>query len=499
MRLTDLLTPSRAAMPPPALDRDPEITGLTADSRAVGPGYLFAALPGASMDGRDFIPDAIARGAVAILAPEGTILAPDGTALKDPDADVPVVTDPDPRRRLSLMAAKFFDGQPRIAAAVTGTNGKTSVAWFTRLIWAELGHRAASLGTLGLMAPDAEPKPTLTTPDPVALHAELRALADDGVDYVVLEASSHGIEQSRMDGVALTAAAFTNLTRDHLDYHGSFEAYRAAKLRLFDTMLPDGATAVLNADAPDFPLFAKTWRDKGGKVLSFGTAGEDIRLEGAVPEADGQRLTVTMAGKQREFLLPLAGAFQASNVLCALGLVIACGDDAEAAVEILPRLTGVPGRMEMAARRSNGAPVYVDYAHTPDALENVLRALRPHTKNRLVAVFGCGGDRDTGKRPLMGEIGNRLSDVPIVTDDNPRTEDAAAIRREVMAACPNGREIGDRAEAIRAAAALLEPGDILVVAGKGHETGQIVGDEVKPFDDRIQAREAVASIDGGAP
>ena len=491
MRLTELLTDNGTRRPAPKLSDDPEIAGLTADSRAVSEGYLFAALPGSSLDGRRFIGHAIERGAVAILAPAGTSL--DHAASGRP---VQIVTDDNPRRRLALMAARFFGGQPRIAAAVTGTNAKTSVASFTRQIWTELGHRAASLGTLGLVAPDAPPKATLTTPDPVGLHAELRTLADDRVDHVVLEASSHGIEQSRLDGVVFSAGAFTNLTRDHLDYHGSFDAYRAAKLRLFDTVLPEDAVSVLNADADDFETFETVCRARGIRTMSYGVKGEDLRVESIQPRPEGQLLTATVFGTRYEIELPLPGAFQAGNALCALGLVVACGDEPSEAVETLSRLTCVPGRLELVARRANGAPVYVDYAHTPDALESVLRALRPHTAGRLVVVFGCGGDRDRGKRPLMGEIAARLADIPVVTDDNPRGEDPAAIRREILAACPGALEYGDRAEAIREAVSMLAPDDLLVVAGKGHETGQIVGDTVRPFDDAVCARDAVAACDG---
>ncbi len=490
MRLSELIA---APAIPAATAADPEIAGLTADSRTVAPGYLFAALPGGRADGRDFIADALARGAAAVLAPPGTTL--DGNA-------VPLITEDDPRRGFALLAARFFGAQPAIAAAVTGTNGKTSVVWFTRQIWSALGHRAASLGTLGLDADDfpddgdSDGGAALTTADPVTLHRRLAALASAGIDHLALEASSHGLEQARLDGVRLSAGAFTNLSRDHLDYHGTMDAYRAAKLRLFERLLPDGATAVLNADADDFKAFRDAARAGGRRIISFGRGGADIRLLELTAQAGGQLLEIDLFGKRRTVLLGLPGEFQAANALCALGLVIACGDDADKALDALAGLQGVPGRLQLVARRANGAPVYVDYAHTPDALSHVLSALRPHTERRLVVVFGCGGDRDRGKRPEMGAIAARLADTIIVTDDNPRFENAAAIRRGILDACPDAVETFDRAEAIHHAAAALDGGDVLVIAGKGHEQGQIVGENVLPFDDAEVAGKAVAAIDG---
>jgi UDP-N-acetylmuramoyl-L-alanyl-D-glutamate--2,6-diaminopimelate ligase len=473
----------------PGATADPEITGITADSRQVLPGFLFAALPGAARDGRAFIADAIAKGAVAVLAAPGTDLADTGVAL---------VTDDDPRHALALAAARFYARQPRTICAVTGTNGKTSVADFTRQIWTALGHRAASLGTLGIRAPGFAVKGALTTPDPVALHASLARLVADGVERLAIEASSHGLDQSRLDGLRLTAAAFTNLTRDHLDYHADMDAYRAAKLRLFDAILPRGATAVLNADSPDFGAFATVCRGRDQTVMSYGAKGEALRLEGVAPHAHGQRLRFSAGGRHFETELALVGGFQAHNALAALGLVAASGDALIDAAAALDRLIGAPGRLQLVATHKSGAPVYVDYAHTPDALETVLRALRPHTEKRLSVVFGCGGDRDRGKRPEMGRIATALADRVIVTDDNPRSEDPASIRAAIMAAAPGAREIGDRAEAIYAAASELEPGDVLVLAGKGHETGQIVGGEVRPFDDAEVARAAIAALGGKA-
>ncbi len=469
---------------------DPEIRGLSADSRNIKPGYLFAALPGERVDGRDFIADALARGAAAILAPSGTALPPQTTA--------GLVTGDDARRGLALLAARFYGAQPRIAAAVTGTNGKTSVAWFTRRIWERLGHCAAAMGTLGVSDPGGTQGAGLTTADPVTLHGNLRALADDGIDHVVIEASSHGIEQRRLDGVRLAAGAFTNLTRDHLDYHHTMDAYRAAKLRLFDAVLPPDSAAVLNADADDYPFFFAVAQARKLRVIAYGRTAEQIRIDRIEPKAGGQRLDITLFGRSRTIDLPLPGGFQARNALCALGLAVACGDDADDAAAALEQLDSPPGRLELVGRRANGAAVYVDYAHTPDALATVLAALRPHTVGRLVALFGCGGDRDRGKRPQMGAIARDLADLAIVTDDNPRSEDAAAIRAEIMAGCQDATEIGDRAEAIHHATAALMPDDVLVIAGKGHETGQIVGDRVLAFDDAAVAAAAIAALDGRA-
>ena len=464
-----------------------EIAGLTADSRLVAPGFLFAAVPGTKADGRRFIGPAIEAGAAAILAPEGTAL-PDG-------ASAALVEARNVRAALARMAAAFYGAQPETMAAVTGTNGKTSVAHFTRQIWALLGHRAASLGTLGLMLPDGTTKPSLTTPDPVTLQADLAALAKDGVDHAVMEASSHGLEQSRLDGVKLRAAGFTNLSRDHLDYHGTEEAYFEAKKRLFSELLPDDGTAVLNADVPQFAALAAATK---GKVFSYGRAGESLRVLRAEPSETGMTLALSVYGDPIDVELPLAGAFQSWNALCAAGLAIACGADTDRVLAALPKLSGVPGRLQLAGRLSSGAPVYVDYAHTPDGLDTVLRALRPHTAARLVAVFGCGGDRDRGKRPMMGAIATRLADVAVVTDDNPRSEEPAAIRAEIMAGAPGATQIGDREAAIRHAVGLLSAGDVLVVAGKGHETGQIVGDTVRPFDDVAVCRAAILDAGGTA-
>ncbi len=453
-----------------------DVAGITADSREVVPGDLFAALPGSRVDGRAFIADAVRRGAVAILAPQGTEWPP-GVPPR------PLLLDPEPRRRLAQMAAVLAGPQPETVVAVTGTNGKTSTVEFLRQIWAADGAKAASLGTLGVIAPGFAPGPGLTTPDPVTLAETLAGLARTGVSRAALEASSHGLDQFRLDGVRLAAAGFTNLTRDHLDYHGSEAAYRVAKLRLFEELVPTGAPVAANAemDATTLAALRDIAARRGLDLRTVGEAGTTIRLLRTTPRPDGQILTVELAGVRREVALPLPGRFQADNALMAACLADMLG--MHDALDHLPALTGVRGRLELAARLANGAAVYVDYAHTPDALERLLTALRPHTSGRLHVVFGAGGDRDRGKRPLMGAAAACCADVVIVTDDNPRGEDPAAIRAAVLAACPTAREIGDRAQAIAAALAELGPGDVLAVAGKGHEQGQTIGGTVLPFDD----------------
>ena len=465
---------------------DAEIVGMTADSRRVRPGYLFAALPGTKTDGSRFVEDAVAAGAVAVLGARG-IAVPEGIACIEAD---------NPRRALALAAARFYGRQPRVVAAVTGTNGKTSVASFVRQIWSLLGERAASLGTLGLVAPGRERPGALTTPDPIALHEDLAQLADEAVDHLAIEASSHGLDQFRLDGIALRAAAFTNLTHEHLDYHQTMDAYRAAKSRLFAELMPDDGVAVLNADSPEFHHFTAIAARRGLRVIDFGRAARTIRLVEATLHGHGQTLTLAIDGRAATVELNLVADFQAMNVLAALGLVVACGATWDAALATLPSLQGVRGRIELVASRRNGAAVYVDYAHKPFALETVLTALRPHAHRHLVVVFGCGGDRDTAKRPMMGAIAARLADRVYVTDDNPRSEDPAAIRRAILAAAPGAIEIAGRGQAIAAAVAELRAGDVLVIAGKGHEQGQIVGSIVHPFDDAGVARNAVAAADG---
>ncbi len=488
MRLAELLTEDERRAMGSTAERL-EITGLTADSRKVEAGYLFAALPGARADGRDFIDQAVGRGAVAVLAPQGT-------ELKRGEAPVLLIHDAEPRRRLAQMAAKVYKRQPRETVAVTGTNGKTSVTVFVRQIWERLGRRAASLGTLGLVPPRPDAPAALTTPDPVELHRCLDALAEAGVDALAMEASSHGLDQYRLDGVRLAAAAFTNLSRDHLDYHGSMAAYLAAKTRLFGELLPADGTAVLNADAPEFAELRALCARRGQRVLSYGRAGTELRLVELAARPAGLDLTLELLGQRHRVSLRLAGAFQAHNLLAAAGLVLAGGADPAAVAAVLPELSGVPGRVEPVGATPAGGEVYVDYAHTPDALAVVLQALRPHVRGKLWVVFGAGGDRDPGKRPLMGASAARHADAVVVTDDNPRSEDPAAIRAEILPACPGATEIGDRRAAIHFALARLDAGDVLVIAGKGHETGQIVGDTVLPFDDREVARAAIAELAG---
>jgi UDP-N-acetylmuramoyl-L-alanyl-D-glutamate--2,6-diaminopimelate ligase len=465
---------------------DPEILGLTADSRVVQPGFLFAALPGLRQDGRSFAADAVTRGAAAILTDKVAALA-----LTQEQRDrIAIVTDENPHRRLALLAARFSGRQPRTICAVTGTNGKTSVVHFTREIWTAIGRPAASLGTLGLVSPVGRRPGALTTPDPVALHRDLADLARQGIEHVAIEASSHGLYQFRLDGVSVAAAAFTNLTRDHLDYHGDMAHYRAAKERLFIALLSPGGYAVLNRDSDEFARLEALCRDGGHPVIAYGAdPAADLRLVVCEPQVGGQALVLELFGKRRELALPLAGEFQAMNALGALSLVVATGAPADAATEALAGLTEVPGRLQFVAANEGGGAIVVDYAHTPDALATVLAALRPHARGRLVALFGCGGDRDAGKRPLMGEVGTRLADRVYITDDNPRTELPAKIRRAILEAAPNAIEIGDRRQAIAMAIADLAPDDLLVIAGKGHETGQIIGNETYPFDDAAIARE----------
>lgn len=493
MRLTDLVSDMMTVDP---RMHATEISGLTADSRKVEPGFLFAALPSATAnsgtDGRNFIEDAMARGAVAILAPDGT------TVDAAPDDAPYLITDENPRWRLSQFAARFYEQQPDTIVGVTGTNGKSSVAGFVRQIWSRLGMTSGCIGTLGIDADGFDAGPSLTTPDPVSLHATLAELARAGVDHLALEASSHGLDQYRLDGVRFAAAAFTNLSRDHLDYHRTEEAYLAAKMRLFQQLLPADGTAVLNADSEHFDTVADICRTAGHKIRSYGIQTSDLHIADVSPLPDGLRLCVTVHDRSLETRLNLVGGFQAYNVLAALGLVIETGADLCDAFATLAHLTGVRGRMQRIGARGNGAQVYVDYAHTPDALKTALTAIRPHVGGRLHVVFGAGGDRDPGKRPMMGEVAADHADTVIVTDDNPRREDPETIRRQVLVGCPNAANIGDRADAIHVGIAGLEAGDVLVIAGKGHERGQIIGAETLPFDDATVAAEALVELGGEA-
>jgi UDP-N-acetylmuramoyl-L-alanyl-D-glutamate--2,6-diaminopimelate ligase len=482
MRLSDLVKRD--------LSVDPQIEGVTADSRKVRPGWLFAALPGAKVDGRSFAPKALEQGAAAILA---------GREIEGVSA--PLVIASDPRRVYALAAAAFWGSQPAICVAVTGTNGKTSVAGFCRQMFAHAGFKAASMGTLGVrvsapgLADEQITPPGLTTPDAADVAELMARVAQSGVTHLALEASSHGIDQRRLDGVKLTAAGFLNLTQDHLDYHGTMGVYRAAKLRLFETLLTRGKTAVLNADSDAYSAFAGTAVSAGQSVMSVGEAGQGLTLLERALLPKGQALKVACQGRTYDVRLPLAGAFQASNALVAAGLCIAAGLSPEQAFAGLETLEGAPGRLQRVGTGRQGGEAYVDYAHTPDGLETVLTALRPHVRGKLIVVFGAGGDRDRTKRPLMGKIAADLADVAIVTDDNPRSENPAAIRAEVMTGARNLKEIGDRREAIRAAVAQLSEGDILVVAGKGHEQGQTIAGVVHPFDDVTETAQALDAPD----
>ncbi len=458
------------------------IKSITADSRKAMPGSVFFALAGSRADGSKFAADAASKGAVAVVG--------EGERPAGLPANVVFVRVADARATLARAAAKLHPRQPETIVAVTGTNGKTSVVSFTRQIWAAAGHQAASLGTLGVSAPSGEVTGSLTTPDPVALHQLLDKLAGEGVTHLALEASSHGLDQRRLDGVRISAGAFTNLTRDHLDYHPTLETYRAAKLRLFDTLLPEGAGAVINADSPEARIVAAVAQQMKLRLVSVGSAGTDLKLVAATPDGFAQSLTVRAGGKEYRLHLPLVGAFQASNALIAAGLAIATGVAMDAALAALEDLEGATGRLEYVGKKGN-APIFVDYAHTPDALANALDALRPFASGRLLVVFGAGGDRDPGKRPLMGAVVAKRADRAFVTDDNPRSEDPAAIRKAILAAAPGAIEIGDRAAAIAAAVGELKAGDVLLVAGKGHETGQILGDRTLPFSDQAAVRAAL--------
>ena len=466
------------------------VSGLTADSRKVAPGWVFVAVPGTVADGKIFAAKAALAGAAAVVG--------EGERPADLPSATPWVAVADARRALALAAARLSGRQPETVVAVTGTSGKSSVADFVRQILARLGRDAASLGTVGIVTNRGAVYGSLTTPDPVTLHQTLARLAEDGITELAMEASSHGIEQRRLDGVRLAAAGFTNLGRDHLDYHPTIQDYLAAKLRLFTTLLPAGCPAIVNADGAYAQDVVAAAEEAGHAVRTTGRAGSLIRLVSAETQGFAQVLRLEAAGRARSVRLPLVGGFQVENALLAAGLVLATppgAADPDGVFAALDHLTGVPGRMERIGE-ANGALCLVDYAHKPEALEGVLTALRPFASGRLVVVFGCGGDRDRGKRPVMGEIAARLADTVIVTDDNPRGEVPAAIRAAILAAAPRAREIGDRAEAIREAVAALAPGDVLVVAGKGHETGQIVGDRTLPFSDHDVLRGAIADVRG---
>ena len=482
MKISDLAGPETNALGPAA---SIDVTGITSDSRKVKPGDLFVALSGTKADGSAFAADAVSRGAAAIVVAAGAKI----------DASVPVIAVAEPRRFLALAAARFYGRQPETMVAVTGTAGKTSVASFTRQIWEHAGHAAAMIGTTGVVAPGRNDYGSLTTPDPVSLHALLAELADAGVTHAAMEASSHGLDQSRLDGVKLSAAAFTNLGRDHMDYHPTVEHYMASKMRLFDTLLEKGAPAVIYADDEWSGQAIDAAHKAGLDVRTVGRKGDYLALKRVEHFRHKQTAEIHVGDEIFEVHIPLAGDFQVANALVAAGLAMSTGVSAAAAMAALEKLIGACGRLELVGHAKNGALAYVDYAHKPDALENVLTSVRPFTTGRVIVVFGCGGDRDKGKRPIMGEIATRLADVVIVTDDNPRSEVPAVIRSEIMAAAKGATEIGDRAEAIRSAVGMLQSGDTLIVAGKGHEEGQTVGTVTLPFSDHAELRKALEELD----
>lgn len=473
--------------------REVTIAGLAVDSRAVKPGFLFAALPGSRVHGAEFIGYALRMGAVAVLTdPAGAQIAAADLAEHDPA----LILAEEPREALARAAALWFEHQPGTIVAVTGTNGKTSVATFTRQIWQALGLPSVNIGTIGVEGDWSAPSGA-TTPEPITLHRLLAEAHDAGITHAAMEASSHGLDQRRLDGVRLTAAGFTNLTQDHLDYHGDMASYLGAKLGLFDRLLPEDAAAVVNIDDHYGEQVMDVALDAGCAVLSVGHDPEaDLRIMSQRFDATGQEVRFQWLDQPRQVRLNLIGGFQAANVALAAGLAMASGSDPEMVFNVLPRLTTVEGRMQHVASRQNGAAVYVDFAHTPDAVETALKALRPHVMGRIIIVLGAGGDRDRTKRPLMGAAAAAHADVVYVTDDNPRSEDPASIRAMVMAGCPEAHEVGDRAEAILRAVDALQPGDALMIAGKGHETGQEIAGQKYPFSDAEQASVAVAALDG---
>ncbi|WP_417453824.1 UDP-N-acetylmuramoyl-L-alanyl-D-glutamate--2,6-diaminopimelate ligase [Kiloniella sp.] len=487
MRLDELLSKIPEEFRPSCSDDNREITGLCLDSRKIKESSLFAALPSSvenGPDGFDFIPQAIASGATAIL-----VSVEKDTAAYE--TKIAVLKSKNPRQAISLLAAAFSEKQPETLVAITGTNGKTSIATFTRQIWEALDKKAASLGTLGIYPPIPNAPAALTTPDSIGLFNSLKDLCDLGYNHLALEASSHGLDQYRLDGLRLKAAAFSNLSQDHLDYHPNMASYLDAKLRLFSDLLPNGATAVLNKDMPEYERIAKVCAARNHTIISYGHKASDLQVVKQSPTADGQDLTLSLFGEIHQITLPLTGSFQAANIMAAVGLTLACGADLQQVLKILPNLKGVPGRAEKIGKTAKGGTVYVDFAHTPDAVATIIQALRPHTTGKLSIIVGCGGDRDPGKRPLMGGIADKLADQAYITDDNPRTEDPATIRAQAMAAAPNAIEVDDRKKAIFKAVSALNNGDLLIIAGKGHESGQIIGDKVLPFDDRIVAKEAI--------
>ena len=460
-------------------DSDVEVTGLTCDSRDVQPGFIFAALPGTVTDGRKFIEGSLEKGASAVLS------------TGEMDLPVPYLSSDEPRLDYAKMAARLYAGQPATLVAMTGTNGKSSTVEFLRQIWAYAGKQAACFGTLGVQAPKGYRPLTHTTPDAVALHKTLSELTDEGVTHAAMEASSHGLDQYRLDAVKVTASGFTNLTQDHFDYHADAEDYFMAKARLFTELTPKGAPVVINTNDAYGQRLVSMCEERGQDVMQVGWSGQDIRIDEVMPRASSQIVTLVIKGERHKIELPLAGEFQVLNAVAALGLAMVTGIEKAVALKALENLYGVAGRMERAGQTKDGAPIFVDFAHTEDGLDKLLRSVRPHTMGNVIVAFGCGGDRDPDKRPKMGKVAAKLADDVIVTDDNPRNEDAAAIRKAVLVGCPDATEIGDRAAAIREGIKRLGPQDCLVIAGKGHEQGQIVGTKVIPFSDVEQVKLAL--------
>ena len=463
-------------------ESDAEVAGLTCDSREVKPGYVFAALPGTVADGREFIESALEKGAGAVLS-TGAI-----------DLPVPYMASDEPRLDYAKMAAKLYSGQPKTLVAMTGTNGKSSTVEFLRQIWAHAGQPAACFGTLGVQAPNGYRPLTHTTPDAVALHKTLLELTNEGVTHAAMEASSHGLDQYRLDAVEITASGFTNLTQDHFDYHSDAEDYFMAKARLFTELTPANAPVVINTNDEYGQRLVKMCEERGQNVMQVGWTGQDIRIDEVMPRASSQIITLVVKGDRHKIELPLAGEFQVLNAVSALGLALVTGVDKKVALHALENLHGVAGRMERAGQTKDGAPIFVDFAHTEDGLDKLLRSVRPHTMGKIIVAFGCGGDRDPDKRPKMGKVAAKLADDIIVTDDNPRTEKAALIRQAVLKGCPEATEVGDRAAAIREGIRRLGSQDCLVIAGKGHEQGQIVGTKVIPFSDVEQVKLALKEV-----
>lgn len=475
MQLSELIEKKTAAV---------DIKGVALDSRQVGPGFLFAALKGEKTDGSNFIGEAIKKGAAAILADA------DQKEIKN----TILIREENPRRAFAKIVAKFYGAQPKVIAAVTGTNGKTSVGHFVRQIWFRMGKKSAAIGTLGVMADGLNYSTGLTTPDPIVLHKALKELADHDVSHVILEASSHGLVQNRVDGADIIVAGFTNLSQDHMDYHADEENYFAAKARLFSEVLNNKGTAVINNDSPFGERLVKMMIDRKIKVITVGRIKADIILKNTFAEKSGQQMTFTYKGKEHSIFLPVLGFFQADNVLLAAGIVIASGFPAEKVFDTFFYLAGVTGRMEKVADTPNGAEVYIDYAHTPDGLKHALFSMRDHTIGKLHLVFGCGGERDTAKRPKMGGVAEALADYVYITDDNPRNENPFEIRQEILEGCPMGEEFVDRGDAIRYGIRAMKPDDVLFITGKGNETGQIVAGKVLPFSDKEVVKETIAKM-----